>query len=51
MITTSWLSPTSSHTLVYVSYSRQIKEGSAKMAVSTMPLFDEQASWAEGRPD
>ena len=39
------------NTLVYVSYSRQIKEGSAKMAVSTVPLFDEQVSWAEGRPD
>jgi CreA protein len=39
------------NTLVYVSYSRQIKEGSAKMAVSTVPLFDEQVSWAEGRPN
>ncbi len=39
------------NTLVYVSYSRQIKEGSAKMAVSTVPLFDEQVSWAAGRPN
>jgi CreA protein len=39
------------NTLIYVSYSRQIKEGSAKMAVSTVPLFDEQVSWAQGRPD
>lgn len=26
-------------TLIYVSYSRQIKEGSAKMAISTVPLY------------
>ena len=39
------------NTLVYVSFSRQIQEGSAKMAVSTVPLFGEQVSWAEGRPD
>jgi CreA protein len=39
------------NTLIYVSYARQIQEGSAKMAISTVPLFDEQVSWAEGRPD
>lgn len=39
------------NTLVYVSYSRQITEGSAKMAVSTVPLFDERVSWSAGRPD
>jgi CreA protein len=39
------------NTLIYISYARQIKEGSAKMAISTVPLFNEQVSWAEGRPD
>ena len=39
------------NTLVYVSFSRQIQEGSAKMAVSTIPLFDEQVSWAYGKPE
>ena len=36
--------------LVYLSYSRQIKEGSAKMAVSTVPLWNAQATWSKGRP-
>ncbi|MFC4169993.1 CreA family protein [Teichococcus aestuarii] len=39
------------NTLIYVSYARQIKDGSAKMAVSTVPLFDRQVSWSQGRPD
>jgi CreA protein len=37
--------------LIYVSYSRQVKEGSAKMAVSTIPLWNAQATWTNGRPD
>lgn len=37
-------------TLVYVSYSRQIQEGSAKMAVSTVPLFESGVVWTDGRP-
>ncbi|HZH28461.1 MAG TPA: CreA family protein [Azospirillaceae bacterium] len=36
------------NTLVYVSHSRQIKEGSAKMAVSTVPLHNAEVSWADG---
>ncbi|MXP65078.1 CREA protein [Roseomonas sp. M0104] len=38
------------NTLIYVSYSRQIKDGSAKMAISTVPLFDREVSWSKGRP-
>jgi CreA protein len=38
------------NTLVYVSFSRQVQEGSAKMAVSTIPLFDEKVSWTNGKP-
>ncbi len=38
------------NTLVYVSHTRQIKEGSAKMAVSTIPLYNAQVTWAKGEP-
>jgi CreA protein len=38
-------------TLVYVSFSRQVQEGSAKMAVSTIPLFDEKVTWSKGKPE
>jgi CreA protein len=34
-------------TLVYVVYSRQITEGSAKMGISTVSLFGQQVSWAQ----
>lgn len=37
-------------TLVYVVYSRQVKEGSAKMAISTVPLFAANPTWSKGRP-
>ena len=37
-------------TLIYVSFSRQIKEGSAKMAVSTVPLYRAEATWTNGKP-
>lgn len=36
--------------LVYVSHTRQVKEGSAKMSVSTVPLYQAQVSWAKGEP-
>ena len=36
------------NTLVYVSFTRQVKEGSAKMSVSTVPLFAAQVSSAGG---
>jgi CreA protein len=37
-------------TLIYLAYSRQIKEGSAKMAISTVPLFGVEVEWSNGRP-
>jgi CreA protein len=37
--------------LVYVAYSRQIKDGSAKMAVSTVPLFAANPTWTVGKPE
>jgi CreA protein len=37
-------------TLVYVAYSRQVKDASAKMAVSTVPLGPAQATWSGRKP-
>ena len=35
--------------LVYVAYSRQVKEASAKMAVSTVALFNTSPTWKNAR--
>ncbi len=37
------------NTLIYVAHSRRIQEGSAKMAVSTVPLYNVQVTWANAR--
>ncbi|HYD98924.1 MAG TPA: CreA family protein [Alphaproteobacteria bacterium] len=37
-------------TLIYVVHTRQITEGSAKMAISTVPLRFAKVSWAKGKP-
>ncbi|MGP1394643.1 MAG: CreA family protein [Inquilinaceae bacterium] len=37
-------------TLVYVAYSRQVQDSSAKMAVSTITLYDTDVTWRNGRP-
>lgn len=37
-------------TLVYVIYSRQVKDGSAKMAISSVPLFHTDVTWTQGKP-
>lgn len=37
-------------TLVYVVYSRRVTEGSAKMAISTVPLFAANPTWTAGKP-
>jgi len=36
-------------TLVYVAYTGQVKNSSAKMSVSTVALFNASASWEKGR--
>ncbi|MCB1445676.1 MAG: CreA family protein [Rhizobiaceae bacterium] len=36
--------------LVYLIHSRQVVDGSAKMAVSTVPLYGENVTWTEGKP-
>lgn len=38
-------------TLIYLIHSRQVVEGSAKMAISTVPLYNQQATWSEGKPE
>ena len=38
------------NTLIYLSHSRQVQDGSAKMAISTVPLFEEQVTWTKGKP-
>jgi CreA protein len=37
-------------TLVYVAYSRQVKDASAKMALATVALFGGDVSWAGVKP-
>lgn len=38
------------NTLVYLIHSRQIVDGSAKMAISTVPLFNQNVVWKGGPP-
>jgi CreA protein len=37
-------------TLIYLAHSRQVVEGSAKMAISTVPLFNQAVTWKNGKP-
>jgi CreA protein len=37
-------------TLVYVAYSRQVKDASAKMGLSTVALFNANVTWSAGKP-
>jgi CreA protein len=36
-------------TLIYVVYSRQVKDASAKMSISTVPLYGRDVNWAGGK--
>jgi CreA protein len=38
------------NTLIYLSHSRQVQDGSAKMAISTVPLYGQDVTWSEGAP-
>ena len=38
-------------TLVYLSHSRQVQDGSAKMSIATVPLFGQQVTWKNGKPE
>jgi CreA protein len=37
-------------TLIYLVHSRQIVDGSAKMSISTVPLFNQNVTWEKGKP-
>jgi CreA protein len=37
-------------TLIYVVFSRQVKDASAKMGISTVPLFHTDVVWSRGKP-
>ncbi len=37
-------------TLIYLSHSRQVQDGSAKMSVTTVPLFGQNVVWTNGKP-
>src|SRR5690606_15745768 len=39
-----------SDTLIYLSHSRQVQDGSAKMALSTVPLFGQKVVWEKAKP-
>ncbi|PWV99213.1 CreA protein [Hoeflea marina] len=37
-------------TLVYLANSRQVQDGSAKMSLSTVPLYGTEVTWTSGKP-
>jgi CreA protein len=37
-------------TLVYLSHSRQVQNGSAKMSITTVPLYGQNVVWTRGKP-
>jgi CreA protein len=37
-------------TLIYLVNSRQVQDGSAKMAISTVPLYGQEVVWEKGKP-
>ena len=36
--------------LVYLAHADQVKEGSAKMSISTVPLYGQTVTWTNGKP-
>ncbi|HTO31869.1 MAG TPA: CreA family protein [Pararhizobium sp.] len=38
------------NTLIYLAHSRELTDGSAKMSISTIPLFGQNVTWTEGAP-
>lgn len=37
-------------TLIYLAHSRELTEGSAKMSISTVPLYGQAVTWTNGKP-
>lgn len=38
------------NTLVYLAHSRQVQDGSAKMSITTVPLYGQEVVWEKGAP-
>jgi CreA protein len=41
----------STDTLIYLSHSRQVQNGSAKMSLTTVPLYGQNVVWKNGKPE
>ena len=39
------------NTLIYLSHTRQVQDGSAKRAISTVPLYNQEVTWSNGKPE
>lgn len=39
------------NTLIYLAHSRQVQDGSAKMSISTVPLYGQPVTWRDGKPE
>jgi CreA protein len=37
-------------TLIYLVHTRELSDGSAKMAISTIPLYNQNVTWKNGKP-
>lgn len=37
-------------TLLYLAHTRQVQDGSAKMSLTTVPLYGQQVTWTNGKP-
>lgn len=37
-------------TLIYLARSRELTDGSAKMSISTIPLYGQNVVWKNGKP-
>ncbi|KAB1124922.1 CreA family protein [Neorhizobium galegae] len=37
-------------TLIYLVHTRELTDGSAKMAISTIPLYNQNVNWKNGKP-
>ena len=38
------------NTLIYLAHSRELTDGSAKMSISTIPLYGQSVTWKNGKP-
>jgi len=38
-------------TLIYLAHSRELTDGSAKMSITTIPLYGQTVTWTNGRPE